>query len=293
MAYFSGLGAFRQLPAEIRIQIWEHFLPSKKIGPCPADGPTGEGPGTDLRILRASKVINDEVSDVLYSKSTLRLDLTPIYSDKARLRNRLWCIAHFKSRYQDNDVSWRIRESGGAGDSPICRFPFHLIAAVEVSLLAPKPTDARQTFWLWAKVQSTIDMFRGSPNLPPLTIRLDKFNDQDWDGTDGTGNAANNSSSAQQNHCHSAYVLPFYCIPTVQSVRVETHSEQLRKKLDWSLLDEATKAFFNKSKNEQLSFYQNAGSELDGQLHRNLLLNTQPTLIATDRRRLRGVSWAC
>ena len=79
----AELGAFRKLPTEVRLSIWQYLMPEDRDEPESTREPYGswttKAPrnGNRLAILRTSHVLKEEVEGELYRKRELRISIKP------------------------------------------------------------------------------------------------------------------------------------------------------------------------------------------------------------------------
>ncbi|KAK2754867.1 hypothetical protein FQN54_006760 [Arachnomyces sp. PD_36] len=241
-AQIPGLGAFSKLPYELREQIWLHFLP---VGEEPAPS-TKTSVKADLRVLLTSRDLYEEISTVLYSKTCLHVSI----SLQSESDLDLWCTIYFTrpSRRRrgptDEDQPaawWRLESSYSGRDLHFDNFPFHKIRAVEVSLPAPSCDIDEELIWLWRNVSRTCQLLHNKPSPPPpLIIQLQKCETHDWCDRDGEARNLSSSSLPLSGRKYDLLVLPFYNLRQFTTIKPEPHSEELRRKMDWTWIDWAS-----------------------------------------------------
>ncbi|PGH07052.1 hypothetical protein AJ80_08065 [Polytolypa hystricis UAMH7299] len=147
-----GYGLFSKLPYELREQIWLEFLPVGRT--TSSTSTTRKSAEADLRVLRVSRDLYAEISNVLYAKTCLHFNLSPSFPESPDL----WCTVSFKRCHnrggtkKDNDGNrrvtadarhtgavWRLESNALQIDARFNSFPFSKIATIEVSLSAPDP----------------------------------------------------------------------------------------------------------------------------------------------------------
>lgn len=241
MNWNPGLGLFSRLPYELREQIWLEFLPvgrDRKLEKC-------RYPKTLLDILRTSRDLYDEISDCLYSNSCLQFDVSPFY-----LQDPLaWIKIYFnkinrrRGRTIENKAMWRLLGRKNARRRGFYDLRLHSnIEAIEVNLLAPDPEDSGQLFWLWRRVTRFVEMLKEIPSLSHLTIRLQKCETQDWCSSTAVNSSIENRHGKQQ-YDYDVVILPFYSLQNTNSIKIETHSEELKSMMDWNMIDWASEVF--------------------------------------------------
>ncbi|KAK2810404.1 hypothetical protein FQN50_002893 [Emmonsiellopsis sp. PD_5] len=265
MAQHPGFGVFSKLPYELRQQIWLELLPvcqdpgslsnetsaketsttetPAKETPAketPAkETPAKEAPPkADLRVLRTSKTLYNEISTLLYSKTCLHFDLSP----NALECPTLWGTVSFTRRYagRKNDIVravWNLESNVLDRDHRLDNFPFHKIDAIEVSISAPDPEKPERFILQWRNVVRTVELLKNASSFPPLTIQLRKDNGHDWYDTKGINHGL---CEKYENRNYEVLVLPFYTPRNIKSIRVEPHSEELRNQMDWETFDWAS-----------------------------------------------------
>ncbi|KAM5506190.1 hypothetical protein McanMca71_002381 [Microsporum canis] len=268
MALRSSLGNFSKLPYEIRELIWLEFYPVSwdKSNIEPTSVQTSAD--IDLRVLRASRSLYDEISHIIYSKTTLCLNLSPLSCES----DTFWGALRFKRRvrknvFYDGGAVWRLESGYDDRDDHFDYFPFDKLAAIEISLSGPE--DAAQVFWLWRNVVRTLELLETASSLPPIVIRLQKgkdFNIHDlyaeFDGYDpnnyyyclfAQATFPKRKMLSWIDTCHGLRYYPFYIynspgqyiydiliIPFYSklrgatSIQVEVHSCEIKDKMDWT-----------------------------------------------------------
>ncbi|KAK2784025.1 hypothetical protein FQN53_008833 [Emmonsiellopsis sp. PD_33] len=281
MAQHPGFGLFSKLPYELREQIWLELLPACQ-DPLPSEGtsakiisaneisagetpsketPANETPAkADLRVLRASKALYDEISTVLYSKTCLHFDLSP----NALECPTIWSAVSFTRRYggRKNDIvraAWNLKSDSLDRDHGLDNFPFHKVGAIEVGISAPDPEKPERFILQWRNVIRTVELIKNSSSFPPLTIQLRKDNGHDWYNTQGLSHGL---CEKYEKHNYEVLALPFYTPRNIKSIEIEPHSEDLRKQMDWEIIDWASHTISKRTGNPTTHFDLAAEREL-------------------------------
>ncbi|EFR05196.1 hypothetical protein MGYG_08210 [Nannizzia gypsea CBS 118893] len=154
-----GLGNFSKLPYELRELIWLEFFPV----------PHEDEPAAELSILKASRALYHEISDVLFSKTNMCIDLSP----PPGAGENFWCDIRLQRRVRKDTLCdggvWTLRSEWEYSNSDFDHFPFHKLAAIDIHISGPE--DPAGLFWRWRNVVRTLEMLEGSV-LPPITIWL-------------------------------------------------------------------------------------------------------------------------
>ncbi|OAL66066.1 hypothetical protein A7C99_3170 [Trichophyton rubrum] len=132
---FRSLGDFSKLPFEIRELIWLEFFPAGQKKEPEAQPITAQTSAeVDLRVLRASKGLYNEISHVIYSKTHISFD--PSFSHKEN--ETLWATIRFKRRVRrhiiDHGALFRLENSSSKRDTRFDNFPFDKVASIEIDV---------------------------------------------------------------------------------------------------------------------------------------------------------------
>ncbi|KAK1143268.1 hypothetical protein N8T08_006795 [Aspergillus melleus] len=138
-----GLGVFEPLRKEVRAIIWEELMPRGEIDmsePAHHHGTMG--------ILRASRIIHDEVIALLYKKSMLTLDFCP--------KNAEWVTIIYRCYGQEwpgkaeivRSAFWNINDPFELHSRGFANFPFWRLQLLEVIAQEPHRRFPRYKFCL-------------------------------------------------------------------------------------------------------------------------------------------------
>ncbi|KAM5457455.1 hypothetical protein MaudCBS49596_000650 [Microsporum audouinii] len=249
MALCSSFGIFAKLPYELRELIWLEFLPAGRDDESNtiASASVRTSAAVDLRVLRASKTLYNEISYVLYSKTHLCFDLRPLQNEDASF----WSTLRFKRRvrkkeFYDGGAVWRLESGYAKRDTYFDHFPFHKVAVIEISLRGSD--NASRFFWMWRNVVRTLELLGTAPSLPPIVIRL-------YGNKDGYNIGYNtwlplrkrvglrwvDSGHGWRYHdtlvpyIFDTLVLPFFSrLRGAVSIRIKVHSRQIMDNMDWT-----------------------------------------------------------
>ena len=150
---------------------------------------------------------------------------------------------HFNKIYRrgqghiETKATWELltrKQAESRGFYNIC---LHPQIEVEVNLLAPDPDDSGQLFRLWRKTTQLIEMLKESPEIPRLTIRLQKCEDQDWHRS--TANCSIGDPHDKK-YDHDVVLCPFYGLQNTKTFIIETHSDELKRLMDWDVINWAS-----------------------------------------------------
>lgn len=224
----SGLGHFSKLPPELREMIWLEFRP--------AQSPANTRPKCDLRVLRVSKQLRDEIEDAVYRRTTLELSISSNYLEVPGKWDKPFATVFFKTCYRKKQIraTWVLKADGVVVDNWFNGFPFHKIHSLEVNLLAAGLARDSQLLWLWRNIMRTVRLLKMAKSIPSMTVRLQKceYGYHEKDGVDLLCRAY----YQKKEFCHDLILIPFYNVPNPKSITIETHSERLSKKIRWSVL---------------------------------------------------------
>ena len=139
----EGLGDFRRLPVEIRLNIWQHFSPEMRKEQSPPQ-PSSESTstlspskGNSLAILQCSRTLGREISPKLYKDRTLHITIHP--------ERRGWWV--------ENLPGSTMRDF---------RFtPIHLFQSIRVEIYCTSRDDPGQMLHARAAVMSLVRRLRG------------------------------------------------------------------------------------------------------------------------------------
>ncbi|OJJ30772.1 hypothetical protein ASPWEDRAFT_85592, partial [Aspergillus wentii DTO 134E9] len=228
-----SLGCLAQFPYEIREQIWLQFIPDGQ------DTVLLRTPKTDLRILRASKSIHDEISLLLYRRSCLEFDVSAIYYQ----RKERWTTVYLRrgrqerAQLEEPQATWILRNKEDARTRGFDNLPFHRIDRVVANLFAPDPKDAGKLFCLWQRVRALVELLKGAEKIRNLTIRLCKRDGQDWFDRDRGMNHSMRLLRGETHCDHDVAVLPFCTLQNVENITVEAHSAELEQRMNWRVIN--------------------------------------------------------
>ncbi|KAM5467159.1 hypothetical protein MferCBS49748_004090 [Microsporum ferrugineum] len=249
MALCSSFGIFAKLPYELRELIWLEFLPAGRDNESNtiASASARTSAAVDLRVLRASKSLYNEISYVLYSKTHLCFDLRPLQNEDASF----WSTLRFKRRvrkkeFYDGGAVWRLESGYAKRDTYFDHFPFHKVAVIEIGLRGSD--NASHFFWMWRNVVRTLELLGTAPSLPPIVIRL-------YGNKDGYNIGYNTWLPLRKRvglrwvdsghgwryrdtlvpYIFDTLVLPFFSrLGSAVSIRIKVHSRQIMDTMDWT-----------------------------------------------------------
>ena len=162
----SGLGSFGLLPAELRIEIWQHFssIASSKR----------------LTILRTSRQLRAEATPFMYQN--LVYCIKPLYQYLSGLQsNQPTSPSNFSFQRIDKGLS-------EADDHQFNTAPYQHLRKIFVDIEAPNPDDPAQVICLYRKCVALAEMLeaRGYFGLPKIQITfLDSSTDNSKWASDG------------------------------------------------------------------------------------------------------------
>lgn len=167
MDLLLSLGDFSKLPFEIRELIWLEFFPAgQKKEPEAQPNTARTSAEVDLRGLRASKGLYNEISHVIYSKTHISFD--PSFSDKEN--EALWAAVRFKRRVRrhviDHGALLRLENSTSKRDARFDNFPFDKVASIEI--------DVSRLPRFASNVVRIIELLKRSPALSPMVIQYQR-----------------------------------------------------------------------------------------------------------------------
>lgn len=120
----------------------------------------------DLRVLRASKGLYNEISHVIYSKTHISFD--PSFSHKEN--ETLWATIRFKRRVRrhiiDHGALFRLENSSSKRDTRFDNFPFDKVASIEI--------DVSRLPRFASNVVRIIELLKRSPALSPIIIQYQR-----------------------------------------------------------------------------------------------------------------------
>lgn len=196
MADNPSMGLFSKLPYGVREQIWQHFLPQGH------DTPTARAQKSDLRILRASRELHDEITARLYSNLSLYFELSPLY------QRNVWITVYYhtgrRGNKQDNnghddddddgdrgcgtrEATWILRNQQDAETRGFRYLPYNLIKAIRVYLLSPNPKDRGQLVWLWLKMTKLVKLLKAASSIRNIIIWFQEDEAGGWYNSDREG----------------------------------------------------------------------------------------------------------
>ncbi|EGE01246.1 hypothetical protein TEQG_00299 [Trichophyton equinum CBS 127.97] len=167
MDLLRSLGDFSKLPYEIRELIWLEFFPaSQKKEPEAPPNTARTSAEVDLRVLRASKGLYNEISNIIYSKTHISFD--PSFSLEEN--EALWATVRFKRRVRrhiiDHGAFFRLENSSSKRDTRFDNFPFDKVASIEI--------DVSRLPRFASNVVRIIELLERSPALSPMVIRYQR-----------------------------------------------------------------------------------------------------------------------
>lgn len=234
-----GLGLFAWLAPEIRLQIWQQFLPDG------ADTDSTRVQKTDLSILRASRQLYEEISANLYSNLVLYFDFSPIYIPRS------WLIVHYqhpKAKLYEERTAWILRDESDLKLRGFHTLPYDRVDTV-VSLFPPDTIDPGQFILLFQKVMAfSLCVGNSKSIVRRLVVRFRKMEHKDWHD-DKKGKRSldwySPGSVAQPGYDHDMIFVPFCILRSqVHQLRVQAHSMTLKNALDWTKLTFTTRKLF-------------------------------------------------
>ncbi|KAJ9298906.1 hypothetical protein DTO271G3_3148 [Paecilomyces variotii] len=241
----QGLGLFHRIPYEVRELIWLEFIPA---GEGDERYNTKQGAqATDLRILRTSKAIYNEVSKLLYEFTSLIFTLDPL---RPGLNVSFEQMSH--SRRMDGALNcqrtlWHLEDINHARSSGFCDLPFHKFWEVVVDLRAPNASNRHELFFLWKDVTQLMIPIIKETVIDSLTIRLQKGVKSDWLNESGRPNKISVYQVINCRHDYDVVTVPFFALRNLKDISVETHSWQLRREMDWRVINKGMETVLHQS----------------------------------------------
>ena len=146
MAQNPGLGSLSCLPAEIRVEIWRCLSPTTSHDRSPGYCKMG--------FLRCSRAIHEEAIWEIYRDTVLHI----------------WVYNNHQGISVKSNAT--LRRYGPW--SPI-EIPYHMLRAIEIHILPPKPFDPGQMIYLWLRSRLVSQYLRNRmpDGLPHLKIILE------------------------------------------------------------------------------------------------------------------------
>ncbi|OJJ45039.1 hypothetical protein ASPZODRAFT_168135 [Penicilliopsis zonata CBS 506.65] len=231
----SSLGLFARLPPEIRIQIWNEFVPTgedrygvwyKKV--------ERYGQRTDLAILRTNRQIYDEITSIIYHHTArLEIRFSCCYAG-------MKCLAevHFQRRRQQFEPAvWIFESLTDARDRHFDRFPFHRLKELVVVLYPLNPHPYRvppeNMLALLRRILDIVTLLREGSEIKNLTIRFEK----ETEGEDWFRQGRFNETVQSIDLGHDAMAMPFCTLRNITDINLEAHCPKLRKEIDWTMIN--------------------------------------------------------
>ncbi|KAH8427636.1 uncharacterized protein LDX57_005347 [Aspergillus melleus] len=161
-----GLGVFEPLPEEVRAIIWKKLMPRGKTDMSEPAHRYGK-----LSILRASRILHDEVIALLYKKSMLTLDFCP--------ENAKWVTIIYRCFGQEwpgkkeivKSAFWHINDPFELHSRGFANFPFWRLQLLEVIAQEPNRRFPRYMFWLVVKATLVFRILHRAFETEGLFIR--------------------------------------------------------------------------------------------------------------------------
>ncbi|EGD95295.1 hypothetical protein TESG_02783 [Trichophyton tonsurans CBS 112818] len=272
IAPIPGLGLFSRLPYEIRELIWLGFFPVDQED----ESAPSQSEYVDLRVLLTSRMLYREISDIIFSKTRMIIDLSPP-PDSGK---EFWATLRLRMRVRNglfyDGPAWRLKCRGKSREHHFDHFPFCKLAAIDIHI--SNPEDNNRFFWRWRNVIWTLEVLESSL-LPPVVIQLQKGKELSLHDTyvDCAGYNLNDPQVLEEvkykkrmmiswvDTCYGIYpypaggynsdgqyiydilVLPFYSrLQGASSIRVEVHSQEIRQKMNWTAIRIAHRAFYRR-----------------------------------------------
>ncbi|OAL72157.1 hypothetical protein A7D00_3155 [Trichophyton violaceum] len=272
MALIPGLGIFSRLPYEIRELIWLDFFPvdqEDELTPSQSEY-------MDLRILLASSKLYQEISDVIFSKTRMVIDLSPSPDSGKEFRGALRLRRPVRDGIFYDGPAWTLKCRAKCRERRFDHFPFCKLAAIDIHI--SNPEDENGFFWRWRNVIGTLELLDTSL-LPPIVIQLQKGKELSLHDTyvNCAGYDLNNCQVLKQlkyrkrkmlswvdtcyglspypdggYNSHGWYVydilvLPFYSrLRGTPSIRVEVHCDEIGRKMNWTVIRVAYGVFYRR-----------------------------------------------
>ncbi|PGH05865.1 hypothetical protein AJ79_06707 [Helicocarpus griseus UAMH5409] len=236
----SKLGQFGRLPYELREQIWDALAPTGRevfIAQREWDEENSGQRKANFNILCANRFFHDEVSEVIYRRSTLEFDINPFYRPKARL-----CKVFYKSKFRPEDekvTAWHFDSVDEARDSGFGHFPLHRLDEVIVNIPSPDPEDFGELFCLWTKIRDIVNLLSGWTRVNRLVVRLQKDGWRNWLDYDGEPSVAYSASPVHSSciYDHDVAILPFAALRNLKCLEVKTYSHEFTNSMDWAVIN--------------------------------------------------------
>ncbi|EER24337.1 hypothetical protein CPC735_057070 [Coccidioides posadasii C735 delta SOWgp] len=216
----EALGLLSWLPYEIREQIWLEFLPA---GADPEK--------TDLRILRTTRYLYNEISEIFFLHSRLEFILSP----RQTLRDSGLTVLFYRQKsFRDTrpvwePARWDLETMADIRDRGFYNVPFHKIPKVVVSIAAPNYHEGCQLYSLWQKARILADLLRMGSIIEKLEIRLQPRGLFDW------GMWCWASSTGRYDH--DVVVMPFCALPNLLSLEIKHDPLTDNRALDWETMN--------------------------------------------------------
>lgn len=223
----TSLGEFARLPFEVRELIWLEFTPSGEDTPFEKHRQK-----TDLSILCTSRYLNGEICHTIFSRTYLKIELSPVYK-----LDRKWMTVelyhhHYRLSTPPRKAKWVIKGPEDVRSRGLYNFLFHRIGSVVVDVCAPNPQDMSSLFTLWQKVDKLVKVFQETSKIEDLGIHLVKRDGLDWINKDLQANA----SLGRGYYDHDIVVVPLCGLRNVRKIHIGVHSEEVEKAIDWSVM---------------------------------------------------------
>ncbi|PGH03765.1 hypothetical protein AJ80_08635 [Polytolypa hystricis UAMH7299] len=225
------LGLFSRLPLEVRQMIWSEFVPfgqdtNRDLRVQKAD----------LRILRTSRDLHDEISRFIYLGSCLEFSVSPIYDPQDH-----WTTVSFSRGAPGNrtNATWIFKSRANTRSRGFDHLPFHKVDHIIVNLFAPNPNFGKKLHNLRLKVDFLVDLLGRGSHIEDLTVHLAKRDGQDW--VEKPGGPANQTikllPSSYSPFDYEVVVVPLFSLRNLGNINVSTHCAELEEAMDWAILD--------------------------------------------------------
>ena len=139
-------GAFRKLPAEVRLHIWHYLMPefrnddepslSREVFGSPVATPV-QRHGNRFAILRTSRALKNEIEAELYRLRTLTITIRPEWR------------------------GWRVENLPGSTMTDFVHTDFKRFKSIKVDIYCPQHDDSGQLLYARASIYNLVRLLRG------------------------------------------------------------------------------------------------------------------------------------
>ncbi|KAL8725348.1 MAG: hypothetical protein Q9166_007408 [cf. Caloplaca sp. 2 TL-2023] len=149
MEQASTLGAFNSLPRELRDEIWQHVMATRRFA-----------------FLRASRPIYTDASSILdrtiYTYTVLQFHISPEYQYKS------WLTVE-----SNFEAIWPLRNLNHAFKKGFNKVPYEKLKKIQINIQAPSSRDSGQVICLYKKCRDLAALLEhAKQGLPNLEINL-------------------------------------------------------------------------------------------------------------------------